>query len=245
LKKTFLTAEWRYLAMLNYAVDPAVLEPFVPAGTEMDVFSGTTYASVVGFRFLATRVFGIAFPFHRDFEEVNLRFYVRRKSGAEWRRGVVFIRELVPRLAIATIARAVYGEPYSALPMRHKVDVTETKVRAEYAWRRAGRWESLSVSGHGEPQEIQPGSEEEFITEHYWGYTDRRGDCTEYQVEHPRWRVWRGIESRLDADIAGLYGDRFVGSLTSPPVSAFIEEGSAVTVRYHATLGTIFDSGAS
>jgi uncharacterized protein YqjF (DUF2071 family) len=220
--------------MLNYAVDPAVLEPFVPAGTEMDVFGGTTYASVVGFRFLATRVLGIAFPFHRDFEEVNLRFYVRRKACAEWRRGVVFIRELVPRLAIATIARAVYGEPYSALPMRHKVDVTPANIRAEYEWRRGGRWESLSVSGHGEPQEIQSGSEEEFITEHYWGYTDRRGDCTEYQVEHPRWRVWRGIESRLNAEIAGLYGDRFVESLTYPPLSAFIAEGSAVTVRYHA-----------
>jgi len=223
--------------MLNYAVDPAVLQPFVPSGTELDAFGGTTYVSVVGFQFLATRVFGIGFPFHRNFEEVNLRFYVRRKAGVEWRRGVVFIREIVPRPLIAAIARAVYGEPYSALPMRHKVDVTDAKIRVEYAWRRGGQWESLSVSGQGEPREIQPGSEEEFITEHYWGYTDRRGACSEYQVEHPRWRVWRGIESHLDADIAGLYGERFVESLSQQPISAFIAEGSPVTVRYHAALG--------
>jgi uncharacterized protein YqjF (DUF2071 family) len=237
MNRTFLTAEWRYLAMLNFTVDPAILKPFVPAGTELDAFRGVTYASVVGFRFLATRVFGIAFPFHRNFDEVNLRFYVRRKAGADWRRGVVFIRELVPRFAIAAIARVVYGEPYSALPMRHKVDVTPANIRAEYAWRRRGQWESLSVSGKGEPQEIRPGSEEEFITEHYWGYTDRRGDCTEYQVEHPRWRVWRGIESRLDADIASLYGEPFVESLAHPPVSSFIAQGSPVTVRYHAAIG--------
>jgi uncharacterized protein YqjF (DUF2071 family) len=236
MSRAFLTADWRYLAMLNYAVDPAALQPYVPAGTELDSHRGITYASVVGFQFLSTRVFGIAFPFHRNFEEVNLRFYVRRKSGAEWRRGVVFIRELVPRLAIAAIARVVYGEPYSALPMRHKIDIADGTVRAEYFWQRAGHWESLTVSAIGEPQEIQPGSEEEFITEHYWGYTARRGACTEYQVEHPRWRVWRGIESRLDADIATLYGQRFVESLTAPTHSAFIAEGSPVTVRSYAPL---------
>jgi uncharacterized protein YqjF (DUF2071 family) len=234
--RTFLTADWRYLAMLNYAVDSAVLQPFVPAGTELDTYGGVNYTSVVGFRFLETRVFGIPFPFHRNFEEVNLRFYVRRKAGAEWRRGVVFIRELVPRLAIAAIARIVYGEPYSALRMRHKIDIADSTVRAEYSWQRAGHRESLSVSATGEPQEIQPGSEEEFITEHYWGYTARRGACTEYQVEHPRWRVWRGAESRLDADIATLYGQRFVESLTALPLSAFIAEGSPVTVRPYAPL---------
>jgi uncharacterized protein YqjF (DUF2071 family) len=236
MNRTFLTAEWRFLAMLNFAVDPAILRPFVPAGTELDEYGGVTYVSVVGFRFLKTRVFGIGFPFHRDFEEVNLRFYVRRRVGAEWRRGAVFIRELVPRPAIAIIARAIYGEPYSALPMRHKIDVCEAQARAEYAWRRSGRWESLYVTGDGAPLDIETGSEEEFITEHYWGYTDRRGKCSEYQVEHPRWRVWRGVESRLDADICTLYGDRFVESLSSPPRSAFIAEGSAVTVRYHSEL---------
>src|SRR5205807_3559734 len=120
--KPFLTANWRYLAMLNFVADPKILQPLVPSETELDFHEGRTFLSVVGFPFLATRVVGLPIPLHRDFEEVNLRFYVRRKSGDEWRRGVVFVRELVPRAAIAIVARIFYGEPYSALPMRHSLE---------------------------------------------------------------------------------------------------------------------------
>ena len=112
----FLTANWRYLAILNYTVDPRLLAPFVPLGTEIDFENGETFLSVVGFLFLDTRLLGLPIPLYRDFEEVNLRFYVRRKSADTWRRGVVFIRELVPRRAIALIARACYGENYLAGP---------------------------------------------------------------------------------------------------------------------------------
>jgi uncharacterized protein YqjF (DUF2071 family) len=217
--------------MLNFAIDPSVLQPLVPIGTELDSFRGVTYVSVVGFRFLDTRVFGVGFPLHRDFEEVNLRFYVRRRSAEDWRRGVVFVRELVPRRAIAFVARIFYGEPYSALPMRHSIDLSSSQIRTEYAWLRSGRWESLHVTGTGEPQSIESGSEEEFITEHYWGYTARTVGCSEYQVEHPRWRVWRGIEAGLDADISNLYGERFTETLSARPASAFIADGSPITVR--------------
>lgn len=217
--------------MLNFAIDPSVLQPFVPPGTELDSYRGTTYVSVVGFRFLSTRVLGVAIPFHRNFEEVNLRFYVRRQVGGELKRGVVFIRELVPRHAIAFVARTLYGEPYSALPMRHRIEATRPGIRVEYAWRRTGQWESLEVTGCGEPVEIERDSEAEFITEHYWGYTARADGCSEYQVEHPRWKVWHGAEATLNADISGLYGERFVESLSGTPASAFIADGSAVTVR--------------
>ncbi|HTO08358.1 MAG TPA: DUF2071 domain-containing protein, partial [Myxococcota bacterium] len=121
LGPVFLTAEWRDLAMLNYEIDPAVLEPRVPAGTELDAWSGRTFVSVVGFRFLRTRVLGVPVPYHVDFDEVNLRFYVRRKSGADWRRGVVFVKEIVPRRAIALVARVAYAENYVAHPMRHSI----------------------------------------------------------------------------------------------------------------------------
>ena len=119
--KPFLTANWRYLAMMNFVVDPAILAPFVPAGTELDFYEGETFISVVGFLFLDTRVLGISVPLHRDFEEVNLRFYVKRKSIEGWKRGVVFVRELVPRRAIAAVARVFYGERYAAVPMRHSI----------------------------------------------------------------------------------------------------------------------------
>jgi len=117
----FLRADWRYLAMLNYEIDPRVLEPLVPTGTELDSFGGKTYASMVGFLFLNTRVLGVPVPFHRNLEEVNLRFYVRRHVDGEYRRGVVFVRELVPRRAIAWIANVVYGENYAAVSMAHSI----------------------------------------------------------------------------------------------------------------------------
>ena len=229
--KIFLTAEWRQLAMLNYAVDPAVLRPLVPRGTELDFHHGQTFVSVVGFRFLNTRVLGFFLPHHRDFEEVNLRFYVRRQVAGEWRRGVVFVSELVPRHLIAFVARTFYGEPYRVLPMRHAIEQSGPNRRVEYSWQRSQRWEHLRLSATGESQEMAAGSEEEFITEHYWGYTARGDRTSEYQVEHPRWRFWRATEALFEADVQSLYGAAFVEALSRPPTSAFIAEGSSVSVR--------------
>lgn len=231
MTKPFLTADWRYLAMLNFAVDPKILQPLVPSQTELDFHGGQTFVSVVGFLFLDTRVIGMPIPFHRNFEEVNLRFYVRRKSADEWRRGVVFVRELVPRAAIAVVARTFYGEPYSALPMRHILEHKEGRLFTEYQWRRARRWETLAMTAAGEPQMAEEGSHEEFITEHYWGYTARGAGCSEYRVDHPRWRLWTANTSKFDADVATLYGPQFVETLASPARSAFIAEGSRVEVQ--------------
>jgi uncharacterized protein YqjF (DUF2071 family) len=228
--KPFLSADWRYLAMMNFAVDPALLAPFVPAGVELDFFNGETFVSLVGFLFLNTRVLGVAVPMHRDFEEVNLRFYVKRKSVEGWKRGVVFVREMVPRMAIATVARVFYGEKYSAMPMRHDVVDNETGVRVEYGWRRGRKWESLGMNARaGQPVAVPAGSHEEFITEHYWGYTAGK-QTSEYRVEHPRWRVWSATAAKFQADIASLYGEQFVAPLTAAPVSNFIAEGSHVQV---------------
>ena len=233
----FLSAEWRQLAMVNYEVDPAVLRPLVPAGIELDTFEGRSFVSMVGFLFLQTRVFGFRFPFHTNFEEVNLRFYVRRQTGGAegWRRGTVFIKEMVPRRVIATMARLLYNEPYLTRPMRHTVETT----RAQYDWRQDGRWQSLSVTGaEGNWQEIAPGSEEEFITEHYWGYNRQRdGRTLEYQVEHPRWRMRAAREHRFDCDVRSLYGAEFVPFLTGAASSAFLVEGAPVSVRKGRPVG--------
>jgi hypothetical protein len=230
----FLTANWRYLVMLNFAIDPQILQPLVPAETELDFHEGQTFVSLVGFLFLDTRVVGLPIPLHRDFEEVNLRFYVRRKCAQEWRRGVVFVRELVPRRAIALIARLFYGEPYLALPMRHALEHKDGDVFAEYQWRRNRRWETLAMTATGEPQRAGSGSHEEFITEHYWGYTARRGGCSEYRVEHPRWRLWKAVTTKFDADVATLYGPQFVETLKAPAFSGFIADGSPVQVHQRA-----------
>lgn len=237
--KRFLTAEWRFLAMLNYEIDPRLLRPYVPAGTELDVWQGRHYASLVGFLFLDTRLLGYPVPFHRHFEEVNLRFYVRRKGPEGWRRGVVFVKEIVPKLAIAQVARVVYNENYVARPMRHLLERSSGDVErlragsvVEYGWRERDGWQRLAVQIAGTAQPLQPGSEAEFITEHYWGYAAQRdGSCVEYQVEHPPWQVWESSAAEFDCDVAQVYGPQFVEPLRVKPVSAFVAAGSPIIVR--------------
>lgn len=228
----FLSAEWRYLAMLNYEINPAILEPHLPPGTELDLWQDKTLVSIVGFLFLNTRVLGIPIPFHTNFEEVNLRFYVRRKSEEGWRRGVVFVKEIVPKWAIAFVARVLYNESYAAMPMRHVIDRAETGLSVEYGWHFDQRWHHLRVKTKGAPQSLVPDSEEAFITEHYWGYARQKdGSGVEYGVEHPQWQVWPVGEHEFVCDVAGLYGPPFVATLQAEPSSAFLAEGSAVTVR--------------
>lgn len=243
--RVFLSAEWRHLVMLNYAVDPALLAPHVPPGTELDAWGGTTYVSAVGFNFLRTRVLGCAVPWHRDFEELNLRFYVRRRGRPDephvgpdgTKRGVAFLKEIVPRAAVAWVARRIYGERYESWPMRHVDEATPDGRRLAYEVRAAGRWGGVACRVVGEPSPLRPGSEEEFIAEHYWGYVAGPGrPALEYRVEHPPWRAWPALEVRNDLDLEALYGREFAAALAGPPRSAFAAEGSAVTVHRGATL---------
>ena len=218
--------------MLNYEVSPALLDSLVPAGVEIDRWRGQLYVSVVGFLFHDTRVFGLWIPGHRTFEEVNLRFYVRRHVGDEMRRGVVFVRELVPRRAIATVARLMYNEPYRAVLMCHRFDLSRDGATSrEFAWRAGDEWTRLAAQTVGSPRPLEPGSEAEFITEHYWGYTRQRdGSTIEYRVDHPRWNVWNADDARLEGDVSAVYGDAFARALEGPPRSAFVADGSPVTV---------------
>lgn len=237
----FLTARWIHLVMLNYEVDPALLASYVPAGVELDAWKGRMLVSMVGFQFLDTRVRGLPIPFHRHFDEVNLRFYVRRAQDGELRRGVVFVKEIVPRRAIAWVARTIYGENYVALPMAHHDglgDEGSGDGRVEYRWKLNGAWHRLGATVSGEPFLPDAGSEEEFITEHYWGYAAQRdGSTVEYRVEHPKWRVWQAETPVFDSDVAALYGPKFVPALSADPVSCFVAEGSEVTVCSGVRLG--------
>src|ERR1700723_741590 len=193
-QNTFLAAEWKALVMLNYAVDSSLVERFVPPGTELDSFKGRTYVILVGFEFNRSRIFGFPVPFHQTFEEVNLRFYVRRSS----KRGVVFIRELVPKCAVAVVARFAFHENYSCVPMSHRIETGADGdvVKAEYAWRwgswRSGSWRSglwrsgsdrcmIRIETEGASFLPPEGSASQFITEHYWGYAAQPGGgCLEY-----------------------------------------------------------------
>jgi uncharacterized protein YqjF (DUF2071 family) len=231
--KVFLTAEWRQLLMLNYSVDPNLLLKYVPCGTELDQWNGHVFISLIGFRFLKTRAFGISFPFHRNFEEVNLRYYVRRQVDGGVRRGVVFIREIVPRRAIAAVANILYNENYVALPMSHRIRWgNDETLSVEYAWQSTATQNRMTATVNGMPHLPEDGSEQQFIAEHYWGYAAKRdGGTMEYHVEHPPWRVWNGRQAGFEGDVKELYGEELAAILRRTPSSAFVAEGSAVTVQ--------------
>ena len=231
VQRRLLTAKWHHLAMLNYEIAPECLAPFLPRGTELDFFQGKTYVSVVGFQFLNTRIFGIPIPWHCNFEEVNLRFYVRRHSHGTTRRGVCFIKELVPRVAIAKIANWIYNENYQAVAMQHQVDRdANTAPHVSYGWKQQQRWQGLTLTAQNALQLPAPDSIEEFIAEHYWGYTPQRdGGTVEYEVQHPPWKIWPATNADLNCDVASLYGAPFVKPLRHL-ASAFLAEGSSISV---------------
>ena len=228
----FLTAEWRKLVLLNYAVAPDLLLPWLPQGVELDFWNDTCYISVVGFMFEETRVKGIKIPFHVRFEEVNLRFYVVRRDPVNGdKRGVVFVRELVPKHAIAWLANVLYNEPYQAVPMRHSIAQEHGQMVVHYSWVQAGIEHAIGVRAQLQPIPLKVGSEAEFITEHYWGYGKTRNNGTiEYQVAHPRWELYPVDAWRCDVNFEAVYGPSFAFLSHAEPVSVFLAEGSPVDV---------------
>jgi hypothetical protein len=230
---TFLTASWRKLLMANYEIAPEVLLPYVPYGTELDFWQGKCYVSLVGFMFMDTRILGVSVPFHKDFEEVNLRFYVRRLVDGEWRRGVVFIKEIVPKPAITLIANTVYGEHYATYRMRHTWDLQPERHIVSYEWKPfwSGNWYKLAAEASPIASTLEVGSEAEFITEHYWGYAQTGLNRTnEYQVQHPRWDIYPVRTLEVKGDYSRLYGAEFAQYLSQKPASCFLAEGSEVAV---------------
>ncbi len=228
-----MEAKWKNLLMLNYEVDPEILKPHLPFATVLDLWEGKALVSMVGFMFEDTKVLGVKWPFHVNFEEVNLRFYVKHFDGKEWKRGAVFISEIVPKSIIVLIANNLYKEHYRALPMRHSVTpVADNKVQFLYEWKLNGRWNKLGATVSDHFEDIQPGSAEEFIFEHYWGYNSLGPEKTmEYQVEHISWQTAKVTNPVFEADVAELYGKAFESYLTEEPYSAFFANGSEINVR--------------
>jgi uncharacterized protein len=231
MSSIFLTAEWKKLVLANYAIDPEVLKPYLPANTELDFWNDTCYVSVVGFLFDAVKVKGFSIPGHTSFPEVNLRFYVRYQENGEWKRGTVFIKELVPKTMISFVANTFYGEHYHTVPMRHQWDFLDTEQRIEYEWKVNNKWNYLRVKAGLEALDIKKGSEAEFITEHYWGYTKLTNNTTsEYEVRHPKWQVYRMLNLNFSYSTKELFGEAFVPFLETKPTSIFLAEGSVVEV---------------
>ena len=235
---SFLKAEWRKLAMANYEIDPALLQKYLPHGTELDIWNNTCYVSLVGFMFVNTRLLGLPIPFHRNFEEVNLRFYVRHKHNEEWRRGVVFIKEIVPKHAITLVANTIYKEHYQTMRMSHEWQELKDHSTVWYGWEHQGKVNSFLVKADLQPHEITAGSETEFITEHYWGYTKVDNHNTmEYEVRHPRWQAYKVSEYEINVDFKAVYGNEFDELSQATPKSVMLAEGSEISVEKKRKVG--------
>lgn len=236
--KVFLSAKWFDLIFLNYVVDPALLLPFVPPGTTLDSFDGKTYLSLVGFRFCETKLWGkLSVPFHSEFEEVNLRFYVRRESGGERRRGVVFVKEIVPKTAIALTARLVYGENYVSRAMKHSIAMSQDNAEVAYSWKHHGAWSSIYAHATGSGKLPAEHSLEQYITEHFWGYSRQKPGATlEYQVTHARWSLRGASDACFEGDAEAFLGPELAVVLSEPPHCAHIAEGSPIEVLKAAKL---------
>ncbi|MGC8749840.1 YqjF family protein [Hydrotalea sp.] len=227
----FLTANWRYLIFSNYTVAPHILQPYLPEGIELDLWNGSAYVSLVGFYFTDTRLKGIAIPFHQHFEEFNLRFYVKWKQGEEWKRGVVFIKEIVPKPMISYVARWFYGEHYYCLPMQHAIIKNENNLFVQYQFKVGQQWNYIKVESNTDLSYIPaPDSEAFFITEHYYGFTRQFNHRTSYyRVEHPSWRIFPVYNYQVYCNFSALYDKAFEPFLQVPQ-SVFLAEGSSVKV---------------
>ncbi|MEY4538568.1 MAG: hypothetical protein RLZZ306_325 [Bacteroidota bacterium] len=233
----FLTAEWNNLIMANYVIDPEILKPYLPPKTELDFFNGVCYVSVIGFMFEKTKILGISFPFHVNFEEVNLRFYVRVKDGNSWKRGAVFIKEIVPKLAITLVANTLYREKYVTLPMRHFHNETENEINLGYHWKFKGVWNKLEATTEKETSPLIEGSKEQFIAEHYWGYAKYSEKTTfEYGVEHPSWLIHKVKSYKIECDFEKLYGKKFAFLNEIEADSVFMAKGSAISILHKKNL---------
>ena len=236
-RPVFLSADWHNLLFANYVIDPKVLTPFVPEGTNLNYHNGSCYISVVAFQFLNTKVFGFPAFTNRKFAEINLRFYVKRRlpDGSE-RSGVVFVKEIVPSRLIAWTARTLYGENYIAMDMDHQITaISNQEKKVIY---RCGVQElsnRISAVVSQERATNGNGTLEAYITEHYWGYSGTDQNSTvEYEVKHPKWPVNRINDCSIDFDFESLYGTPFRLLSEIEPTSVLYCKGSDITVHFGA-----------
>ncbi len=233
---TFLSARWEDLIMANYEVDPEVLKPYLPHGVDLDLYGDKTYVSLVGFLFKKTSLFNIPIPFLGTFEEINLRFYVKRVEGDSVKRGVVFINETVPYKPVAWLANKLYKEHYIAIPTKSSIVKSGSTKNINYQWKINKEWNHISVNASAKREQMLPDSIEEFIFEHYYGYTRINNQLSqEYKVNHPRWEVNKVTDYSIHCDFKSMYGNDFSFLNNHQPDSVILAEGSPVTVDWKRT----------
>lgn len=229
----FLKAQWENIIMANYEIDPEILYPYLPKGVELDLYKGKAFVSLVGFMFKKTKLFNVAIPWFGTFEEINLRFYVIRKEGGKWKRGVVFINETIPYPIVAWMANKLYKEHYTVVPTRHEISMEKNKQKVNFEWLLNKKWNSIYVEATTDSKAMKNQSLEKFIYEHYYGYTKIDEENTEeYKLQHPSWMVNEVLDYKIDCDFTAMYGESFSVLNTAKPEAVFIAEGSSVAIQW-------------
>jgi uncharacterized protein YqjF (DUF2071 family) len=229
----FLKAQWENIIMANYEIYPEILLPYLPKGVQLDLYKGKAYVSLVGFMFKKTKLFNVAIPWFGTFEEINLRFYVIRKEGDKWKRGVVFINETIPYPIVAWMANKLYKEHYTVVPTRHEISMEKNKQKVNFEWLLNKKWNSIYVEATTDSKAMKNQSLEKFIYEHYYGYTKIDEENTEeYKLQHPSWMVNEVLDYKIDCDFTAMYGESFSVLNTAKPEAVFIAEGSSVAIQW-------------
>lgn len=229
----FLKANWENIVMVNYEIAPSILSKYLPKGVSIDLYNDKAYISLVGFMFKKTKIFNVPIFKLGTFEEINLRFYVTRKVGNETRRGVVFINETVPYKAVAWLANALYKEHYTTIATRHNWKINKESKEIKYEWLVNKKWNTIEVSALNKKKIMRENGFENFIFEHYYGYTKvDKSNTVEYQIAHPSWLINDILEYEIDCDFTNMYGKDFAILDKTLPTSIFLAEGSAIEINW-------------
>ena len=232
----FLKANWENIIMINYEIDPKILTQFLPKGVELDLFNEKCYISLVGFMFKNTKLFNVPIPFFGNFEEINLRFYVKRKEGTVLKRGVVFINETIPYPIVAWIANKLYNEHYTVVPTKHEIIYEKSSKKVKFEWLLNQKWNSIAVTTSTTSEKMEQNSLERFIYEHYYGYTKIDENKTEeYKLQHPSWKISEVLDYKIECDFESMYGKSFSVLNQTEPETVFIADGSAVGIEWKRT----------
>ena len=226
-----ITLDWQHLLTATWAVHPSLLAPMVPARAILDLWNGDALLSLVGMRAVNVRVSGLPVPLHQDFDQISMRFCVRREVAGETRRGLVFVKQIVPSASMTLVDRLLYHANYVNAPTRHDIEPGE-QGWTSYEWLVGERWNRFSAVRAGAAVAPAEQSIEEFISHRPWAYSRQAdGSTLESCAEHPRWEVWPAQEMLLDCDVAPLFGVEYVPVFASQPIATFVAVGSTVALN--------------
>lgn len=227
LPHPFLTASWHHLLILTFETPAAQLAPLVPAGCELDRWTGRAYVSLVALRMDRVRVRGIAVPGLTAFPQVNLRSYVRHAGQP----AVCFVQELVPSRLLAAVARWRFGEPFAAGRVELNVADYAGGSTVEYRFGIDRPHNRISVRGSLDSAVPNAATFEHWVKERARGCrTGRDGRLRTFDVAHPLWALHR-VESMIcDVDFAAQYGRDWAFLTDARPTSVLYAVGSDVMV---------------